>query len=433
MPLRGIRCARAPTTLVATAYQQGTRVSTPSNVIRGIQRRTLIICLIAQNCSMGFALGSFGPLLASTEQHFGVSRAVAAVGMSVLILALGGLSPLLGGQLHRLPVRISMAVGALLGALGYWGLAITHSFSTALVMFALIGASVCLNAVLGPLVMISRWFETNRGKALGVVNLPVLLFLTPYIIADLLPRFGRGPLLGALATICAALVPLMLLLVEYPPAASARDGDDDAHAAAPEGFAAIMKRPAFWLLSIGVGIVAGGGTAFTVHIVPFGVDRQMSLPAAAALLSVYGGAGLFGSLLFGWICDRIGAASALVLSALCQALVWWGFLHGSGPLLYGLAALLGVCLVPLVTLQGAAISEMFDAQGVSRAMGYSYMITMPFMFGFAPAMGVMFDTLGGYDMPFLAIAGLLVLAAGLFYLMQHALRKPASARASATS
>ncbi|WP_254699712.1 MFS transporter [Trinickia violacea] len=375
---------------------------------------------------MGLAFGSFGPLLASTEQHFGVPRAAAATGMSMITLAIGGLSPFLGGMQQRVSVRTGMALGALLSAIGYWGLAFTGSFHVALAMFGLIGVGVCLTAILGPLILVSRWFESKRGKVLGIVNLPILLFLTPYIVAETLPRYGRCVLLSAMGTICAALVAVLMLLVEHPPA-SARAAD--VAAAQGEEAAPIMKRPAFWLLSLGIGIVAGAGTGFVVHIVPFGVSRQMSLQSASALLSVYAGAGVGGTALFGWICDRIGPPAALVVSTFCQALLWWSFLYVDGTALYVLAALLGICVVPLVTLHGAAISQMFDTASVSRAMGYSYSIKLPFIFGFAPALGLMFDRFGHYDVPFLITAALLAVAGLFFYVMLLTLHRRKSSLA----
>jgi MFS family permease len=175
----------------------------------------------------------------------------------------------------------------------------------------------------------------------------------------------------------------------------------------------LLKRPAFWLLSLGIGIMAGAGTGFVVHIVPFGMSRQMPLQAAAALLSVYAGAGIGGTLLFGWICDRIGAPAALALSAFLQAALWWGLLLVDGTYLYALAGLLGICVVPLVTLHGAAIGQMFGMESVSRAMGYSYSIKLPFILGFAPALGLIFDRVGRYDLAFRATASLLA-AAGVF-------------------
>src|SRR6266403_4130570 len=78
--------------------------------------RLVLLCFLAQNLSLGFALGSFGPLLASTEQNFGVTRAIAATGMSLIMLAIGVLSPLIGGLLQHLSIRIAMIGGALLSA-----------------------------------------------------------------------------------------------------------------------------------------------------------------------------------------------------------------------------------------------------------------------------------------------------------------------------
>lgn len=390
----------------------------------GARWRVVLLCALAQNCAMGFAFGSFGPLLASTEEHFGVSRAVATMGMSVVMLAIGGLSPFLGNFLQLVSVRGGMLLGALLSSIGYWGLAITDSFTVALAMFGLIGVGVCLSAILGPLTLISRWFETNRGKMLSLVNLPVVLFLTPYLVAELLPIYGRFALLGGLGTVCAVLALLMLLLVEHPPVQAQRAvGGAGSAVAGGEGLTSIFKRPAFWLLSLGIGIMAGSGTGFVVHIVPFGMGKQMTLQSASALLSVYAAAGIAGTLFFGWLCDRIGPPAALVISATCQALLWWGFLHADGVSLYVLAAVLGICVVPLVMLHGAAISQMFDAASVSRAMGYSYSIKLPFIFGFAPGLGLMFERFGGYDLPFLMTAVMLAVAGASFYLMLLILRR----------
>src|SRR3546814_4063999 len=69
--------------------------------------------------------------------------------MSLILLAIGGLSPLLGGLLQKVSVRSAMIGGAALSALGYWGLALLPSFSLALVMFGLIGTGVCLMGILG--------------------------------------------------------------------------------------------------------------------------------------------------------------------------------------------------------------------------------------------------------------------------------------------
>lgn len=393
--------------------------------ISAAQWQVVLLCALAQNCTMGFAFGSFGPLLGSTEEHFGVSRSVATMGMSVIMLAIGGLSPLFGNLLQHVTVRTGMSLGIFLSGVGYWGLSLTNSFSMALAMFALIGIGTCLASILGPLTLVSRWFKDNRGKMLSLINLPILMFITPYLVAWLLPEVGRFTLLGGLGTICLLLAFLTQLLVEHPPVStesSPPPGTEQAEASA-ETLGSIFKRPSFWLLSLGIGIMAGSGTAFVVHIVPFGISKDLTLQAASGLLSVYAGAGIAGTLLFGWLCDRIGPPAALVISAASQALLWWSFLHAEGASLYMLAAVLGVCIVPLVMLHGAAISQMFDPATVSRAMGYSYSIKLPFIFGFAPGMGLLFERFGNYDLPFLLTAMMLATAGVFFYLMLQILRR----------
>jgi fucose permease len=182
-----------------------------------------------------------------------------------------------------------------------------------------------LAGILGPLTLVTRWFKADRGKMLSLINLPIMMFLTPYVAAGLLPEFGRLALLSGLGTICLVLALLMLLLAEYPPA-TARSSAQNAEQAAilPEGMASIFRRPAFWLLSLGIGILAGSDTGFVVHIVPFGISKDLTLQGASGLLSAYAAAGIAGTLLFGWLCDRIGPPAALVISASSQALLLVG-------------------------------------------------------------------------------------------------------------
>ena len=290
--------------------------------------RVIVICFFAQNLAMAMAFGTFGPMLASTEVHFGVSRGVAATGMGFIMLSIGALSPVLGSLLQRIPVRLAMLAGALVSSAGYWGLALVQSFKVALLMYGLIGAGVCLLGILGPLVLINRWFATNRAKTLSLVNLPIALFLTPYIIAGVLPAYGRFTVLCVMGAAFLLMVPLLLSLVEHPvTVANTTAIADKADIRDPEpneGIGSILSNPAFWLVSLGIGVIAGAGTAFVVHIVPFGMDKAMSAHAASALLSVYSGCGIFGTLLLGWLADRIGPPTTLVIAAAVMAVLWWG-------------------------------------------------------------------------------------------------------------
>lgn len=406
------------------------------NLEKWARWRLVVICFLAQNCAMGLAFGSFGALLQSTEEHFGVSRALASTGMSLMTLAIGGLAPVLGHVLQKISVRLAMVAAAVVSGLAYWGLTVAADFRLALFLYGVIGLGVVVLAILGPLTLLSRWFRDNRAKVLAIVNLPLFMFVTPYLVGEFLPALGREGIFTAMAALFVGLGVILLGLREHPGGAAAvgsRRGMGSAPAAGSVPLLTtfqIMARPAFWFLSLGIGLMAGIGTVFVVHVVPFGVEGGMPLQQASTLMSVYAGSGVFGLMLFGPLADRLGAATALVIAALSQSLVFWGFLQVNGGVMYCLAALFGLCSIPMVTLHGAALSELFSARDVSKAMGYSYSIKLPFLFSLTPVIGLIHDRTGNYVMAFTACAVLLLAAAGMFAWLVRAVRRE-RARAAA--
>lgn len=375
--------------------------------------RAVLACFLAQNLTMGIAFGSFGPLLSANRTHFDISLAAAAIGMSMVTLALGLLSPIAGRLIQGARMRSVMLVGAILSATGYASLALTGNYAMALAGYTLIGAGVCLTAVLGPLTLVTRLFASDRGKVLSFVNLPVMLFACPFLVAAVLPNVGRTALLVGIAALFVLLIPVLLWQVREPQPEVAASTDMHARAQAADSMQ-LLRSPALWLLSFGIGIMAGVGTAFVVYLVPLGMSGGMTLAAASGLLSIYAGAGLLGTPLFGWLADKIGPPAALLLSVVCQALLCVAIVGTEGVALYALAAALGLCCNPITTLHGAAVGALFGAAKVTQAMGYSYVAKLPFLFAMAPAVGVLVDSTGGYRIPFLVCAAALVVSAALF-------------------
>nr|WP_157034138.1 MFS transporter [Sphingomonas sp. Y57] len=380
-------------------------------------------CALAQNIATGLVFGSFGPMLISTEQHFGVSRTAATFGMSVTTATMGISSPLLGNVMGRFPVRIGMIFGAVLGALGFIGLALLPSFVLALPMYALIGVAVCLLSILGPVSIVNRWFMAGRGKMLGIINLPIVVFVLPFILAAALPMWGRSAILLAMASAFLLLIPLLMTMVESPAQIGERpwgeSADESRASAAFTGRARqpasrILRMPEFWLLSLGVGIITGTTTTFVVHIVPYGGHIGLAPEASAGLMSIYAGAGLVGALLLGWIVDRLGGAATLGLTALLQAGLWIVMPQTSGQALFLASAALGIVAVPINVLHQSALSELIEPAGIGRALGISYALKLPFIFAFAPIASFLFESSGGYQIPFWTMGSALLVAAFLF-------------------
>lgn len=382
-----------------------------ADVDRAARIKTILGCFLAQNLVMGIAYGSFGPMLEANQAHMDVGRAVAAGGMSLITLALAVVAAIAGGLMQRFRVRDVLAFGVAVSGTAYLGLAIAPNFPVALVCYALVGIGVALGAVLAPLALVSRWVSEGRGKVLAFVNLPVILFACPFVVGLVLPSVGREAVYFGLGAALLALVPLLFLLVtEWPPSADRSGAASSAAGTSAVSSAQVLRSPGFWLISLGIGIMAGCGITYVVHIVAFGLDKGMPLISASALLSIYAGAGLVGTPLFGWLSDRLGPPNALVLSGGCQAVLWSMVLIVEGPALYLVAAGLGICCTPLVTLHGASLGALFDPATVARAMGYSYLVKLPFIFGFGPGAGALFDMTGEYRIPFLLCSALMACA-----------------------
>ncbi|MCZ4344166.1 MFS transporter [Sphingomonadaceae bacterium G21617-S1] len=389
-------------------------------------RRILLVmlCFAAQNCAIGLSFGCFGPLLPSTEQHFGISRLAATMGMSLITLAIGGLAPVAGALYQRFSARVVMTVAALLCSASYAVIALTTIYPLALVMFGILGACMVSLGIIGPVTLVNRRFTTTRGKMLGIINVPIFLLVTPFLVAEALPVFGRTGILLAICAVFAALSLAFFFGIGPDPTAA---GDAQASSnpvagenrnPAPGSFPLTAHRRnrviAFWLLSLGVGIIAGGGVVYVAHIVPFGLERGMTLATASLLLSIYCGAGVAGSLIAGWLADRIGPYYTLIGCALGQVAVWIMFLQVHDDGLFIAAALMGFFLVPITTLHPAAIGTIYSPQEVSKAMGFSYAVKLPFLFTLTPAVAVAYDSFKSYAAGFYLMTAVTLLAAFLF-------------------
>jgi sugar phosphate permease len=264
---------------------------------------------------------------------------------------------------------------------------------------------------------------------LGIVYLPLAISVMPYVIASILPGLGRTTVLLLMAVTMIGTLPFLWFLLEKPVEGTG-DKSQSVQAAATRDSTAggdrlltkteLFTNPYFWVLSVAMAILAGAGSVFQVHAVPFGTGRGMSLPAAAMLLSTQSIFGLPGTLLFGWASDRFGSLATLAfLNFYCGVL--WLLLYGAGePFLFVISALMGPAVTPIIMLHGAATAELFSLSNVSRAMGFGYLIKLPFLFGFVPVAALLFEWSGSYELPFMITAGLLFLNALGFLIIYFA-------------
>jgi sugar phosphate permease len=223
----------------------------------------------------------------------------------------------------------------------------------------------------GPLpnqVLLTRWFDKSRGKAMGFAYLGIGLggALVVQISAVLIGLVGwRSALsiLGGLVLLIA--FPLALFVKESPSPVTTKT----AVATAPIGWA--FKSPLFYLLAIGsmCSIGAVGGTY--QHLKLFmTLDLRFTDHEAANVGSLVLGSSLAGRLIMGWLADRIPKKYVMLLIYLLVAggisLLFFATVPG---VIYLFAIVFGVGLGGDYMIIPLMAAELFGVKVMGRLMG----------------------------------------------------------------
>ncbi|WP_327753873.1 MFS transporter (plasmid) [Sphingobium sp. SJ10-10] len=385
--------------------------------------RMVAICFLIMNCTLGVNFSAYGAMVETIQHEFGTSRALAAMGISMSTLTLGLIGPLVGGLLRRMSIRTLIMIGLTLNASGYFLLSQVHDIRLFLAIFALmVGPGLALAGVVPCTAIISNWFVVGRGRAIGIINIPLGNALLPLMSAGLLIGFGLKGALWGNGIVLAALLPLAWFLVDRP----AQIGQQPAGGIAQDRVAAepalsaaqIVRLPRFLILTLGVGLLSAAGLAMVTHLVALASDRGVPLGSASLLLSVFGLAGLVGAPLFGWLSDRIGGGTSFALLSLIQIAPWLGLIVAGAnlPLLLVLAFTIGLFSNGIITLFGVTMGEWLGQANIGLGMGLCYLFKIPFLFAAGPLAGAMFDRFGNYTPTILMHVATFV-AVGLTFLL----------------
>ena len=365
-------------------------------------------------------------------KEFGWTRAQVTSGNAYSKLVIGPLFGFVAGWVvDRFGSRRLMIIGILLAGLAPIGL----GAMTSLAMFYTFYLCNALGYVLGgPLpnqVLLSRWFDAGRGRAMGFAYLGIGVggALVPLIAHALEVRFGWHVALQLLGVLMIAVaLPLIWFVKEAPAFAATTDasaasaGSPVAGGHAPAGaasIAAVGSRPRIWtdwtfpLLLIGsmCSIGAVGGTMQNLKLF-LSLDKAITQGDVAGVLSLVLLGSIGGRLLMGVLADLFPKKYVMLgIYALVAVTV---------PLLYAapslgtlrLAAIaFGVGLGGDYMIIPLMAAELFGLQRMGRVMGIVLTADGVAEAIVPMAVAALRDRSGSYGSGFVLLVGLAVLGA----------------------
>ncbi len=272
----------------------------PSDV-RGRQVLAVVTGFLALFSIVGFALYGLPFFYDFFVKDLGWTRQQVTSGNAYSKLIVGPLFGFLAGLLiDKVGPRRVMIAGILIAGGALIGLGAVTTLAAFYTFYFLNAVGYIAGGPLPNQVLLSRWFDAARGKAMGIAYLGIGVggAIVPLLAHSLVQSMGWR---GALRTLG-----ILMIVIALPAALLVREPAAIAAAARTQGpsIAGILRQPAFYLLAFGsfCSIGAVGGTIQNLKLY-LSLDRGFDQGSAAAVSSVILVGSLVGRLLMGWLAD----------------------------------------------------------------------------------------------------------------------------------
>jgi sugar phosphate permease len=315
--------------------------------------------------------------------EFGWSRKQVTSGNAYSKLLVGPLFGFIAGWVvDRFGAKRLMISGILMAGLALVGLGAISTITLFYVFYLFNALGYVLGGPLPNQVLLSRWFDKGRGRAMGFAYLGIGVggALVPLVAHALTTRYGWQTalqILGLLIVVVA--LPCAWLVQERPPegpGAAAPNASAAAHgvsasAASESAATRVFTHWTFPFLLIGsmCSIGAVGGTMQNLKLL-FTIDKGLTQADAASVLSLVLTGSLIGRLLMGWLADRFPKKYVMLLIyALVAATVPLLYLAPTVDSLRVAAVLFGIGLGGDYMIIPLMAAELYGLKILGRVMG----------------------------------------------------------------
>ncbi|MVO99806.1 MFS transporter [Paenibacillus lutrae] len=389
------------------------------------------IVLIGLSIMAGFARGGIntagGLFLTPVSQDLKIGMGSLTLYFSISALVILIFLPLAGKMMAKYEIKFLLIIATILQAGSFamfgfmnsvWG---WYIFSIPMAI-----GSIFVAQMAGP-VLINNWFKKSNGLAIGIMMAAVGLFgavLQP-LAGNLIASEGWRSTYKILGVVViAVVVPVILLTIRKTPRDKGLQpyggevestGDQDAVSFDERGVTAAVARKssAFYALVLFFFLITSVGS-FAPHVGPFAMGLGYDVQFAGNVMGSFMLGLLIGSLMFGFMSDKIGAKNtaifAMVTGLVAVALL---IMFAANPLvfrigigIYGfVTASIGV-LGPLLTsavFGNREYSQIYATAAIGLAVAGIVAL---------PAYGFVYDLAGSYTPVLYTIAVMLILNIG---------------------
>jgi predicted MFS family arabinose efflux permease len=370
-------------------------------------RPTLPI-LIGASLMLTLSMGlrqSLGIFMQPLTHDIGISISQFTLAIAIQNLAWGFLQPLAGAWTVRFGFRPVMIVGSLLYIAGLILMAAAHGFVAVMIGGGiLIGASLaCTAAAIAMSVAARSVPATVRSTVLGMVSaagsLGALLSapIGQVLSQDLGWRAGMmGFVVLALGMVPAAWFAGRVDAVPLPKPSSDQLGNVTAGTAVSMAF----SNASFVVMTCAYFVCGMQLVFITTHLPSYLANCGLDPMLSAQTLGVIGGFNVLGSLFFGWAGGRWNKLALLggiyVTRSIVLALYFMVPPTPMSTLVFG--AFMGFLWLGVGPLVAGAVAELFGLQWQAMIQGLAFMSHQLGSFLGAYGGGLIYDSLGSYDM-----------------------------------
>jgi sugar phosphate permease len=310
-------------------------------------------------------------------KDLGWTRAEVTSGNAFSRLVVGPVFGFIAGWIvDRFGPRRLMLFGILIAGAALVGLGAVSTIGFFYVCYLLNALGYVCGGPLPNQVLLSRWFDRNRGKAMGFAYLGIGVggTIVPLLAYWLTTEFGWRSALQILGA--------LMIVIAFPMAWFVRDAPDDADRsntahARPEtpaergAMGAILRSPAFYLLAVGsmCSIGAVGGTMQNLKLF-FSLDVKLSQAEVAQIMSLVLAGSLIGRIVMGVLADRWARKRVMLLIYLLVALaIPLLFLGEHAEARWAFALLFGIGLGGDYMIIPLMAADLFGVKALGRLMG----------------------------------------------------------------